>query len=242
MNDPLEDELRAAFAAAAGDVQPAPHRPTATRAVVPAGAGGRRRWALPLLAAAAAAAVVVPLAIWAGGNAGGDSQAARQGPAPAGLEFSGDTASVAGVRFPVPATWTAAVTGQGEGAKSVVVCVAAAPGSDCADGVSMTIAVADAAGAFQPVPDPGVGGCEWIQLLDVAQQLGGRSAIATSIGCTADGPRSLSWYMADGSLSVVAASDALADQADQIVAGLDLSAWSVKGGTPIATVSSSASR
>lgn len=212
MSDPLEDDLRAAFAAAAAEIQPTP--PRIPRVQPPAPTHPSRRWWLPL-AAAAAVAAIVPLAM-----------GALQSPSPraAQLQMSGDLASVAGVRFPVPDGWRAAITAQS--GSIVSVCVASAPGADCA-GVRLDIAVGDASGSFAPVPDPAVGGCEFIELQDGSATIDGRPARRTSIACRPGGDAAENWYLADGSLSVLTAPGEADEQAREIVAGMDLSGWSV---------------
>ncbi|WP_029137364.1 hypothetical protein [Nakamurella lactea] len=232
MNDPIEDELKAAFAAAAAKV-------TATRPVSEvladfpptdaAPAPGRRRpnrrWLLPAVAATATILIAVP-AVWIGRSATETNTAAQ-------LQVAGNRAAVAGVSFPVPDGWQAQVTNNT--ADAVRVCVAAEPTSDCADGVSLTIAVVGATfGGFDPVPDPILTNCQWIKR-EGDQSLGGRPATAVSIDCSAtgDGPRALAWYLQDGSLSITTPPAVAAAQAREIAAGMDLSQWANKGGTPV---------
>lgn len=236
MNDPIEDELKAAFAAAAAKV-------TATRPVNEVLAGfppapvtavrqrrPNRRWLLPAVVAAATVLIAVP-AVWIGRSAT-ETKAAAQ------LQVAGDRATVAGVSFHIPDGWQAHVTAGT--ANAVRVCVAADPTTDCAAGVTLTIAVVGATfGGFDPVPDPSLANCQWIKR-EGDQSLGGRPALAVSIDCTAtgDGPHALAWYLQDGSLSITTPPAVAATQARQIAAGMDFSQWANKGGAPVAVQTS----
>jgi hypothetical protein len=229
IDDRIEDELRAAFRAAAGGVHPrvrplpgaAPH-PAARRGP------GARRWLAPAVAVAAVAVIGVPLlAVSLLGTAAPDIGAASA------VTVSAGRATVAGISFPLPAGWSARTVGSTD--TSVTVCIAATPSTSCA-GVALRIAVPDGDGNITPVPDPvtlAEVGCPgdgkkvaalYPQIVDHAP-LGGRPAAQFAIGCGPTGPRSAGWYVTDGSLTVTTPPAVALAQGTTITAGLDFTGY-----------------
>jgi hypothetical protein len=233
----VEDDLRAAFRAAADRVEP-------TRALLPAASTGRpsprRRWLVPAVAAAVVVAVGAPIVALgiAKATAGPDIAAASQ------VRLDGNRATVAGLGFPVPVGWSAVVVGHDT--TSVTVCVAASPSADCV-GVTMRIAVPDARGRITPVRDsltihpncpnaaaPGTG--LFAEILDLAP-IDDRPAIHEGISCGPPGPQEATWFVTDGSLAVSAPPGRASAGAAAIVAGIDFSAYRHAFGPQIAFVS-----
>jgi hypothetical protein len=228
IDDRIEGELRAAFRAAAAGVRPQ-GRPLPAADPHKAGRRGpaARRWLMPAVAAAVVAAIGVPLLAVSllRGPAGPDIGAASA------VTVSAGRASVAGIRFPLPAGWTARTVGSTE--TSVTVCVAASPSSNCA-GVTLRIAVPDGDGTITPVPDPitlAEDNCPgdskksaglYPQIVDQAP-VGGRPAAQFAIGCGRTGPRSAGWYVTDGSLAVTTPPAIALPQGATIAAGVDFS-------------------
>lgn len=241
MTDPLESELRAAFAAAAANVHPARTSAAGSRVdaktpaeraepapapVISLSARSRGRWVAPAVAAATAAAFLIPIAV-----IGWDRV---QTSAAAQLEVTGPQVTVGGVRFPVPEGWQPEIVDSND--QAVTVCVSADPTVTPCSGVTVRIAVPGGlTNAFIPVPNPAITDCDWLRREDVDQVLAGRPAEITSTSCTPDGPRSLSWYLTDGSLSITTPPDQAIEQARLIAAGMDLTEWSITGAEPIVT-------
>lgn len=224
----LEDELRAAFTAAADNIHPqqVPFNDLAdpskqSHQNIVALQPRRNRWLLPAAAAAAATLVVAGAAVVAI-NASSARSAAQ-------VRTSGASSTVAGVSFPVPQGWE--VETVAHDSDTVTVCVAQAPTADCA-GVLLNIVIPNPfTGSFNRVSDPLITGCRWGQL-EGSQILANRAAQVSTISCSPTGPRSVAWYLTDGSLSITAPAD-VAEQAKTIAAGLDLSHWANQGGQQI---------
>lgn len=219
----IEDDLRAAFHAAADRVEP-------NGAMLPAAPTGRpsprRRWLVPAVAAAVVVAVGAPIVALgiAKATAGPDIAAASQ------VRLDGTRADVAGLGFSVPDGWRAAVVGHDT--TSVTVCVAASPSADCA-GVTMRIAVPDARGRITALRDPLTShpACPnapasssglFAEVLDFAA-IDDRPAVHEGISCGPPGPQEATWFVTDGSLAISAPPGSAAASAATIVAGVDFS-------------------
>lgn len=190
--------------------------PPASRAT-PARAG-QWRWAAPILAAAAVIAVVAVSVLPQGRS---DAAAARA------LSIRAGFADVGGVRFPVPAGWTVAVTSADDDA--VTACVAAAPAPTC-DGVLIVMAVpgapalssATTGGVLDPRCPAGGG----IVMVEPTITLGDRTGAHYFGGsCSIDGPQAHAWVTNDLSLAITTPNGRWADQGAAVAAGLDLSHW-----------------
>jgi hypothetical protein len=223
----IEDDLRAAFHAAVETIEPTRSLP---RAADPARLPfPRRRWLVPAVAAAVVVAVAAPIVALgiAKATAGPDIAAAST------VHVDGDRATVAGIDFPVPDGWRAAVVGHD--ATSVTVCVAASPAADCS-GVTMRIAVPDTRGRITPVQDwltihhpacpnaPASSSGLVAEILDFAA-IDGRPAVHEGISCGPSGPQEATWFVTDGSLAVNAPPGRSASTAAAIIAGVDFSGY-----------------
>lgn len=223
VDDRIENDLRAAFRAAAAGVRPE-HRPlpVGERRIGSTRRPDARRWLIPTVAAAVVAAIGVPLLVFSllAGPGAPDIAAASA------VTVSGGRATVAGVSFPVPEGWAAKTVASD--ATSVTVCVAATPSARC-DGVTLRIAVPDGGGNITPVADPVTLACTdaghpYPEIIDFAP-LGGRPAVHYAIGCAATGPRSGGWAVTDGSLSITTPPGIAVAQGESIAAGVDFSRY-----------------
>jgi hypothetical protein len=246
VDDRIEDELRAAFRAAAAGVRPQsrplpaadPHR-AARRG------SASRRWLMPAVAAAVVAAIGVPLLAVSllRGPVGPDIGAASA------VTVSAGRASVAGISFPLPAGWTARTVGSTD--TSVTVCVAATRAPSC-DGVALRIAVPDGDGKITPVPDPVIAEADdgkssvpgtplakpqhaTCPLLVDFSPIGGRPAVHYSIGlCDPGSPQSAAWFVTDGSLAISTPRGVASAEATEIATGIDFSDYRHAYGPQIA--------
>lgn len=145
----VEHDLRSALHAAADSVSPS-GRPLASGIARTAESRRRAilsRWVAPAAVAAAVAAVGIPSWVMASRQ---DTSGATPAASQPIVTEAGGYVTAAGVRFPLPAGWTARAVDQTNAA--VTVCVAANPAPDC-DGVTVRVAIPDADGGITPVPD-----------------------------------------------------------------------------------------
>lgn len=143
----IERDLTAAFHAAVAGLNPT-GRPFAERTVVAPARRARGTWIAPAAVAAAVVAIGVPAFLIAG-RSGEPATAPAAGGSVVAVADGYVTA--AGVRFPLPDGWTALASEESQ--EAVTVCVSKHPSDDC-DGVTVRVAVPDAAGNITPLPDP----------------------------------------------------------------------------------------
>lgn len=230
----IERDLRAALHVAADSVRPSDQL-FADRSV------GRRphravwgRWIAPAAVVATVVAIGVPMLVISAHSGPGTAMPADASPI---VTISGGYVTAAGIRFPLPAGWTADAVAQTP--TSVTVCVARVPSKTC-DGVTVRIAIPDARGGITPVPDaltfedPVLSAAleapslakPLCPMLENTDPVGGRPAQHMLIGSCAPGsPQALSWYVTDGSLSISTPRGAAAAQGILIAAGIDFSGY-----------------
>ena len=187
----------------------------------------RSRWLWPAVAAAA----VVVLAI----TATVVLPRTRDVATTSTVTVTGNIADIGGVRFPLPAGWTAAVTATTD--QSVTACVAAQPTTACT-GIELSIAIPNRRGdtnllpSVSPIQDyvcpDGHGGLT-SKLTMVDDQLpiaiAGRPGVHCWAHCDGSTTTDHLWQLNDLSLQIYAA-PAAAQQGIKLIAGLDLASWS----------------